>query len=404
MADPIPVPDAGPLSAARFDQPLRGTLLSDGWHADRCPCCGRVYYARRPRENCMDVRLGCGSDYGFVGRRRRPLYRPPTQVRAALAERLRSRNFSEVGTAEVVRTYGDTLFMVAGVQFFDDVIHRGGQPRSGAFLVAPPVVRVRSLAKVGRKEGISSSFVNICTEQLNGSIDDYLHHVDSWRVALLAAGLDEDGLAFIVEPAVHRRQTLTFRTVNVNYFGFELGEAILLTAADPASPVRTIIDCGFGLERIVWAVNEVDSYFTLIGPLDLALTGHTRAVDFVRTMTLLASAGLRAANSGPGHVLRRLGRLAASEGAAQLGLDALVRHSFQYWAAFTPARLPPAEATHTVIEEVHRSHNALLAQRLGLQVNGDRLLCRPDAFLIDLLDRARLPSARLREALRQERA
>jgi hypothetical protein len=371
-----------------------------GWHHRRCPRCDRRFFARRGRPTCADVRLGCAAEYGFLDRRH-PTYRPPLDVLHTARTHFTDAGFTEARIADMLPDGGDTFFVIAGVQLFDDVLHHGAPPRDGAYFIAQPSVRLRAPHKIGVRPGILSSFVNLCTEQLNGSFTDYTAHLHAWLAGLLALGLDEDGVTLIVELEPDRRGDFEFRTIDVNYYGFELGEAILLRTTDPASPVRTMLDFGFGFERIVWVVNGADSFSSMVGPPRLALGDNPRLIDFLRTMTLLAAAGLTPANSGRGHVLRRLAKLAAEEGAGSAPIDDIVAHSYAYWAAFTTPRVDLATCTAVVRAEANRAVNARLAARLGARSAATRLDRDPDDFIVELVNRNKVSLGAVRAAMRR---
>ena len=379
-----------------FDTAIRDWARSQGWAEATCPGCGRAFYTRRPRPGCDDVRAGCAPGYGFIGRRR-GVYRTPADILAALRHRFARAGFRETALSGLVGAAADTLFVVAGVQVFDDVLRGAAPPHTDPLFVPQPSVRVRSLEKVGRKPGISSSFVNVCSEQLDGDGGDFARHLDAWLDAFAGCGLDLDGLTLLIEPDRMRRDRFAYRTADIDYFGLELGEAIMLWADD--GPVQTILDFGFGFERLVWAANEADSYFSLIGPPRLALAGHARLVDFVRTMTLLAAAGLGPSNNGTGYVLRKLGRLAAVEGAGYMPLDELVRHSHDYWSAFVEPVRDADACIEVVRREIGRAVNASLAGTLGLNTNRLRLDQGTDQFLLELVSSGGVGYGRLREAL-----
>jgi hypothetical protein len=382
---------------ADFEETVRAYAGERGLVAGRCPGCGKVFYTRRPRRTCEDVRVGCAPTYGFVGRRR-GVWRPPLEVLDTLRARFARAGFRETTVGGMVGTTADTLFVIAGVQVFDEVLTGTTPPHREALFVPQPSVRVRTLERVGRRPAISSAFVNICSEEMDGDAADFGRHLDTWVDAFAGAGLDTDGLTLIVEPELFRRGRFEFRTVNVDYFGLELGEAIVLWSGEPR---LRIFDFGFGLERIIWAANEADSYYTLIGPPRLALAGRVRLVDFVRTMTLLAAAGLRPGNNGSAYVLRKLGRLAAAEGAGDAPVDEIVRHCHRYWSAFVEPQVDAEACVELIGREIRRGVNATLAGVLGLNTNRLRLEQDTDAFLVDLVRRGAVGYGRLREALSQ---
>jgi hypothetical protein len=384
------------IRSESFYGALSERLTEQGWHSSKCPSCGRVFFSRHPRDSCEDVRAGCAPDYGFVARRARVRFRSPVEMMRVLRAAAARLGFTETILGDMLGSANDTFFVIAGVQVFDPVLAGQAPPDRTRHFVPQPSVRVKALDKVGRKPGISSSFVNLCTEELDGDLGDYLRHIEAWFEFFRELGMDSDGFVLIAERELFTRGCFDYRTVNVNYYGFELGEAIAL-AGDADCPVDTILDFGFCFERIVWAATEADSYFSLIGTPSLALSGRYRLVDFVRTMTLLASAGLRGANQGPGYVLRKLGRLAVEEGARDVDLEPLVTDSHHYWSEFTTPVVGAAECVAAVTAELDRAANALVAADLRLRavdLNQPR-----DSFLTELVRKHGIRHDRLRKAL-----
>jgi hypothetical protein len=122
--------------------------------------------------------------------------------------------------------------------------------------------------------------------------------------------------------------------------GREIGDAIFIEGGAPqARRLLPVADFSFGLERLVWVVNSGAPYHAFTGPLPEATRPENeRAIDRIRTSTLMCLAGVSPSSSGHGRHLRR----ALSESAAQpaaIDVAIAIAHAHEYWSEFiTPVR------------------------------------------------------------------
>jgi len=81
-----------------------------------------------------------------------------------------SKDFQLESPRNIANIDGETDLVIAGVQMFDDIIHHNGQIRTVPMFVEQPCVRMQYQQHVATQEGTSTSFVNVCTEQMGGGI------------------------------------------------------------------------------------------------------------------------------------------------------------------------------------------------------------------------------------------
>jgi hypothetical protein len=357
-------------------------LTARGWRVGECGACGGTLFSLCDRRCC--ARSACSGPTGIGGRQ--------TALRAVLWEELWDRarrhfdrrRFALANRSDIQNAVGDTTFVVAGVQVFDLAIHRNQRAPSGRLLVPQPSVRMNYLPRVGRLEGYSTAFVNLCTEQASASIADYVVHLDAWLDYLHTVGLVSENLTLTIPQIAWRVGwgLLWYRD------GIELGDSLYVeTLGKNARYVLPIVDFSFGLERLVWALNGKAPYYALVGPLPPVSPSHAPVVDAVRTATLMALAGTRPGSRGAGRVMRQLIRHA---GFRAIGLDLapIVRHSHTYWSVFVTPAVSAEDCWTTIHTEWTRSVNLELARRLRRRVRpGHTLVERPsDEFCRALIE------------------
>ena len=151
---------------------------------------------------------------------------------------------------------------------FDDIIHHNGQIRTDSMFVEQPCVRMQYQPSVALQEGTSTSFVNVCTEQMGGSLEEHLLSANRWCTSLSKIGLHINDFVLVMRTSEKDWGTGKFSALELFfvYGGLELGDAAYLSIPQANRPPIPISDIDFGLERIVWAVNKTVSYFDVLLP------------------------------------------------------------------------------------------------------------------------------------------
>lgn len=351
-----------------------------GWREHRCGECGNTFFVR---SSAKIYEATCGwhkcneKNYPFraFSKRKQPLRL--LQIHAKMSEYFRSVSFKPVTPRNIANTHGQTDLVIAGVQMFDDIVHRNQPLMNGKVFVAQPCVRMQFQSQVELQEGISTSFVNICTEQMGASFDEYLQSADHWCTALSKLGLHMNDFIVVMRTSQHNWGTGAFLVFELFfcYGGLELGDAAYLQIPQPDRPAILISDIGFGLERIAWAINKTESYFDMLMPLTTA--GTKEMFDACRTVALLVLCGVQAANKGPGLQFRRFAKVLGEKyyGADLFGI---LPYYFDYWAQFITPSIERERVVALARLEIERFVNLKICNELNLPPPRDETT---DAYL-----------------------
>jgi len=300
-----------------------------------------------------------------------------SQISAKMGECFCSAGFESVTPRNIADTHGQTDLVIAGVQMFDDVIHHGRPHRNDKVFVAQPCVRMQFQPQVESQEGTSTSFVNVCAEQMGASFDEHLQSVDHWCTALSKLGLHMNDFVIVMRTSQKDWGTGEFSALELFfcYGGLELGDAAYFHIPQPDQPTIPISDIGFGLERIAWAINKTESYIDMLMPL--TMTGTREMFDACRTVALLVLCGVQAANKGPGLQFRRFAKVL---GEKYYGADIfeILLFYFDYWAQFIALSIERENAIMLARLEIERFVNLKICNELNLPPPRDETT---DAYL-----------------------
>lgn len=343
-------------------------MTEKGWQGRLCGTCGRTFFSKTPAN--VDVSIcgwhKCGNgEYSFRAHAKRKKMLTPAQINTRMGEYFRSVGFDLVAPRNIANSEGQTDLVIAGVQMFDDVIHRNQKIRNDNVFVAQPCVRMQFQSHVESREGTSTSFVNVCTEKMGAGLPEHLQAVDYWCTILSKLGLHMNDFVVVMRTSVNDWGTGEFSALELffSYGGLELGDAAYLCIPQEHRPAIPISDIGFGLERVAWAVNKTESYFDTLMPWTAA--GAREMFDSCRTIALLVLCGVRAANKGPGLQLRRFAKVLSEK---YYGVDvySILAYYFDYWAQFMQPSMSKESAIEIARLEVERFINLKVCEALKL--------------------------------------
>ncbi len=339
-----------------------------GWNCYVCNACGRNFFSKKQLHGLNVVcnwRSCCKNAKSFKGLGKRKSLLKPSQVAQKIEVHFSSQNLKIRQPLNIVNTQGLTDLVIAGVQSFDDIIHRAQPIREGAFYIAQPCVRMQFQTSVATQDGTSTSFVNVCTESMGADFGSHLLAVDQWCGALSRVGLHMNDFTIVARLSKKDWGTGEFEAFELFfiYEGLELGDAAYLQIPQQHRPHLKISDIGFGLERMTWAVNKTDSYFDTLMPMTGA--GTTEMFDACRTLALLALCGVRPANKGAGLQFRRFAKMLSEKYSCE-DLYGYLSHYFGYWAQFVVPAIGREDALVRVRLEVERYVNLKVCEMLKL--------------------------------------
>lgn len=347
---------------------LKKFLSEKGWLEHQCNECGNIFFTKLSTK--IDASI-CGwhkcnkGNYPFRTFSKRKQLLKPSQVSSKISEYFRSVGFESTIPRNIADTSGQTDLVIAGVQMFDDIIHHNQPLRNDKVFLAQPCVRMQFQSQVESQEGTSTSFVNICTEQMGASFEEHLKSVDHWCTALSRLGLHMNDFVIVMRTSQNDWGTGEFSALELFfcYGGLELGDASYLHIPQPNRTAILISDIGFGLERIVWAINKTESYFDTMMPW--IMTGARKMFDACRTVALLTLCGVQAANKGPGLQFRRFAKVL---GEKYYGADLfeVLPYYFDYWAQFISPSIEREDAVMLARLEIERFVNLKICKELRL--------------------------------------
>ena len=311
-------------------------LDENGWYEGRCDCGKRFYYKRGRDGSCQ--RRSCEDGFPFLEAGESNDFQEAATVGAELASEAASHEFDRKSPVPVENHTGTTFLTSAAVQQFDDVLFEEApyEPETSLF-VAQPSVRMNAAADVGDREGFSTSFVNVATLAVEPRPSTVVDHLDAWFEMLSSLGLLVSNFALSTEVVRGNdwgRGSFPDYVLSVNYGGLTLGEVIVHGSfpQENRGPVD-VLDAGFGLERIAWAVNRSTAYFDAIGPIRACIHRPIPLVDAVRTLTLLAGQGIDPGPEGAGYRFRQCVKRLLTHTTTP-DFEGVVAHHREFWSQF----------------------------------------------------------------------
>jgi hypothetical protein len=358
-----------------FLEAIATHLSREGWRVADCERCGHRFFSQSAetlcgRPECMPTRkVTPAGSFRLV--------RFWDEIWPRIRDHFVAAGFTLTNRSDIVNRVGDTMFLSAGLQIFNDAIYGKGPILYGALFVPQPVIRLNYFEAVGRVEGVSTSFVNLCTEQAQSSLGDYLWHLEVWLDCLTRVGIQIKRLTLLAPSDPWIKARFTGHRLIFYSNGVELGDAIFIHHVDALNSLAPIIDFSFGLERLTWVLNGGKPYSLMLGPLPFAaLPDNTVVLDRLRTATLMVLSGVTPSSRRHGRLLRRLISDAARL-CSGVDFEEVVEHSYSYWQSFITPTISLSQCRDILRQEFVRAKNVVLARVLGAPV-------RPSASYISM--------------------
>jgi hypothetical protein len=350
-------------------------MAERGWQGRSCGVCGRTFFFKPSTK--MDTTV-CGwqkcakGDFPFRTFPKRKKMLTPEQISTRMGKYFCSAGFNMATPMNIANSEGRTDLVIAGVQMFDDIIHKNKEIREDKMFVAQPCVRMQFQPQVESQEGTSTSFVNVCTEKMGAEFCEHLQSVDHWCTILSNLGLHMNDVIIAMRTSDNNWGTGKFSALELffSYGGLELGDAAYLLIPQANRPAIPISDIGFGLERMTWAVNKTGSYFDTLIPWTAG--GTLEMFDSCRTLALIALCGVQATNKGPGLQFRRFAKVL---GEKYYGADVynILTYYFDYWAQFIRPSIGRGDAIQLARIEIERFVNLRVYEALRLPPPRDEM-------------------------------
>lgn len=382
-----------------YQDAIRKFMKEKNWTEYRCDKCGISFF--RKSAKIVNIPIcgwkNCKSEYySFHELSKRKSIIKPEAINLSISRYFGLNGYNHQKPLNIANQNGLTDLVVAGVQMFDDVIHQGKNAKLEKVFVAQPCVRMQFGTQVKELDGISTSFVNICTEQIGASLADHLDSFDHWCTIFSHLGLFMNDFTVIMVESTSDWGTGEFDKIELFllYGDLELGDASYFNIPRKDKNPITISDIGFGLERVAWALNKSKTYFDYLVPI--AYLGGREMFDPLRTLSLLVTCGVKASNKGPGLQFRRFAKV-ISEKYCSYDIYEIVSFYYDYWSSFVEPVVSKKEAILAARMEIERLLNLRISKMLDLPLPHNETT---DAYLNRLVYTLNISIYDLKEAIR----
>ncbi len=377
-----------------FNRDFTGYMKNHGWKTGTCSACHNIlFYKARDSPYCADH---AGNDYTFMGFSHRRKYVDIREIYETALDFFGG--LYDIKRPMHVAGSKSTVFTGAGVQNLEGVMFDETEQEK-PFFVAQPSIRMNFLD--GEKHGYSTSFVNICTEDANPTVQTHIDYIDRWMTWLSKTGIFVGDMTVAVRYKVNNWGKGDFLNIVTDflYGGLHVGDAgFLYDVPQETRQNLSISDVGFGLERISWALNKTPHYFDTFGFWEAALRGQYKDMDAVRTIALIAGSGIDPSNKAHGYRFRALAKKIAQRGKT---IDPhMFEHFYRFWTSFTDLEKDRHPAYHSAQREVTRNYNLELCRRVNFEIEEESLLADTNR-LLDQMVKKGVDLKRIKDGLRE---
>ena len=344
---------------------LRLYFFEHGWEERSCNHCDSQFLTKPRNETATCGHSDC-SQLEFLDRPKRRRFLTAIDLASQFNDFFSNIGYEKVNSVGVINKTGSTLFTGTAGQIFDNIIFNEEKIDIRPKFVAQPVIRLQGRSFVGKKEGFSTSFVNIALEQLNPTIEEHIGHIDNWINFMSKIGLfmGEVTIGLVKDSPDWGDINLDAITAKVYYGGLEIGVINWFVRIPQKSRSPLFMsDISFGLERMVWVANKSRSYFDIIGPLNYSLNDEHKLMDSYRTAALMTLSGVKPGYKDRGSKLRAL--IKDVTDTEERIDEKLITYYIKWWKNFAEFPASDAETVKTVVDEANRNTNIVIQNKLG---------------------------------------
>lgn len=299
----------------------------NSFHRRTCSGCGEPFWTTGDITRCQE---GPCTPYGFVGHP--PFRRPfaPREMRETYLGFFEKRGHKRVGRYPVIARWRDDVFFVqASIYDFQPWVTSGEiEPPANPLTISQPCLRFLDLEEVGRSGRHFTEFEMMAHHAFN--TPDHTVYFKDRTIELChefltsELGADPGGISYKEE--VWEGGGNLGPSLSVGISGMEVATLVFmeyLRAGDALRPMPlTVVDTGYGLERLVWASQGTPSgYEAVFGDLmaefgeGIPIPDAAVLIDHARAVNFLLTDGIVPSNSQEGYyarlLLRRMMRLLA---------------------------------------------------------------------------------------------
>jgi hypothetical protein len=284
-----------------FIENLGNYLVNRNWVYNICEKCGSIFFSKSKTSHCQEC---FRKEYENIHKKKRISI---LELRDKTINYFVKNGFQHKILNGVLNLYRDTVFIIAALQYYNPILFGNHPIPNEAIIVDQPSVRLIYKDKVSDYDGVSTSFVNIASLQLNIDFSFYLKHLEYWIEFLSSVGIFAGDIHIICSPDPAGTEWYHGWGIDICYRGIEIGRCCYYYNIICNNGKQTNgIDFGFAYERIVWALNMNDYYYNLVSPERQYIGYDCKQVDLLRTIVLILLSGIRISNKDSGYQFRKL--------------------------------------------------------------------------------------------------
>lgn len=242
------------------------------------------------------------------------------------------------------RVTREPLFIVAGVQILDGVIHNDAEIPENRSLVFQPSVRLKFLPTIAANPGTFSSFVNIASLAVNRPHEEHEEVTEDWLNFLNKLKIPNISTSRRATQSDWGRGEFQNEVFDIYSGETHIGDAVFRTGIPQDSRQSiNISDISFGYERLLLVLGIVSEIFDL---------NARSQMDLERTLTLILGSGILPGNKL--NIGRKIQSLIKQLDYSTLNHDAISKFH-EWWSQFTYLPLKPYRIYDIISETKFRS-------------------------------------------------
>jgi alanyl-tRNA synthetase len=303
------------MDSAEYDLPF---FHKQGFHRRTCVACGEAFWTLGDHDRCQEAPC---REYGFIGK---PVFARPyslREMRETFLSFFEQRGHTRLRRyPTVARWRNDVFFTQASIYDFQPWVTSGAiPPPANPLTLSQPVLRFIDLEEVGRSGRHFTLFEMMAHHAFNRP-DHEVYFKDRCTELcheLMTAELGADPTAVTYKEEVWEGGGNLGPSLSVGIAGLEVATLVFMEyvrSGDDLKPMPlTVVDTGYGLERLVWASHGTKSaYEPVFGQeydeLRRTFSPHDTAVliDHARALNFLLTDGVVPSNSKEGYFARLL--------------------------------------------------------------------------------------------------
>ncbi len=257
----------------------------------------------------------------------------------------------------------DTDFIIAGLQLANNSLKKDIVNHE-SFYSLQPVVRLTKTSMGGQNNNMLTSFINLCSVDINTSLDEYMQRVDQWISVFSNLSLHTSGFKLITKKIQNNRfydgvpfyNGLKLKFV---YQNVDIAVANLFTVNCKQGSIL-VSDFGSSYERVLGCINGNDNFFKPIYPSFQVLYGNYVINDRLRTAVLMCMSGITPSAHGNGQKLRNIIKEATTVPEISR-LKEVITYYYMYYSKFINSKIELPYVSSMIEKEIEQQQKKIIS-------------------------------------------